>query len=250
MPTSGWCADTDAVAHLFVVALDEHLTVAGADGHHLQRVRRLRPGEVVTAADPAARWRRYEVIDARDGELTLTAAGPPNLEPVLSPRLRVAFALTKGQHPDLVVRQCSELGVDAVTPVVAARSVVRWDLDTDPRPLERLRRVARESALQCRRARLLTVDAPVPLTSLAGHPGLIVADRHGTPAAMLADPVDEAWLLVIGPEGGLDPAEMATLGDPPRLAVGPHVLRAETAAGAAAAALAGRRRTSANDHPG
>ena len=127
--------------------------------------------------------------------------------------------------------------------------MVRWDPDRDPRPLERLRRVARESALQSRRARLLAVDAPVPLTSLAGHPGLVVADRHGTPAGALPEPGDGGWLLVVGPEGGLDPAELATLRDPPRLAVGPHVLRAETAAVAGAAALTGRR-VSTNDHPG
>jgi 16S rRNA (uracil1498-N3)-methyltransferase len=249
MAASGWCADTDAVAHLLVPELDDHLTVAGADGHHLQRVRRLRPDEVVTAADPTAHWRRYRVVDAHAGELTLTADGPPTLEPTLRPHLRVAFALTKGQHPDVVVRQCSELGVDAVLPVVAARSVVRWDA-ADPRPLERLRRVAHESALQCRRARLLTVDAPIPLTHLAGQPGLVVADRQGTAAGTLADPADGAWLLLVGPEGGLDPTELATLGDPPRLAVGPHVLRAETAAGSAAAALTGRRHPDTTDHPG
>jgi 16S rRNA (uracil1498-N3)-methyltransferase len=250
MAALGWCADTDAVAHLLVSDLDDELAVAGADGHHLQRVRRLHPGEVVTAADPAARWRRYRVVDARDGWLTLTGAGAPTLEPTLRPRLRVAFALTKGQRPDVVVRQCSELGVDAVVPVVAARSVARWDPHTDIRPLERLRRVARESALQCRRARLLAVDAPVPLNRLAGQPGLVVADRHGIPAGVLAEPTDGAWLLVVGPEGGLDPAELATLGDPPHLAVGPHILRAETAAVAGAAALTSQRHLSPNDHPG
>ncbi len=249
MAASGWCADTDADAHLLVSELGDHLTVAGADGHHLQRVRRLRPDEVVTAADPNAHWRRYRVTDAHAGELTLTAEGPRTLEPTLRPHLRVAFALTKGQHPDVVVRQCSELGVDAVLPVVAARSVVRWDA-ADPRPLARLRRVARESALQCRRARLLTVDAPIPLTDLAGQPGLLVADRQGTAAGTLADPADGAWLVVVGPEGGLDPNELATLGDPPRLAVGPHVLRSETAAGAAAAALTGCRHPNPTDHPG
>jgi 16S rRNA (uracil1498-N3)-methyltransferase len=250
MPASGWCADTDAVAHVLVPELDDELTVTGADGHHLQRVRRLHPGEVVTAADPTARWRRYQVVAARAGELTLTAAGASTLEPTLHPRLTVAFALTKGQRPDLVVRQCSELGVDAVVPVIAARSVVRWDPHTDARPLDRLRRVARESALQCRRARLLTVDVPVPFARLTGRSGLVVADRHGWPAGLLAEPPDGAWLLVVGPEGGLDSAELATLGDPPRLAVGPHVLRAETAAAAAAAALAGRRHPSQDDHPG
>ncbi len=48
---------------------------------------------------------------------------------------------------------------------------------------------------------------------------------------------------MVGPEGGLTAEEHTLLGDPPRLAVGPHVLRAETAALAVAAALAGLRET-------
>ncbi len=140
-----------------------------------------------------------------------------------------------------MVRHASELGVDAVIPVLAARSVVRWDTRRAADALDRLRRVAREAAAQSRRARLLTVEAPVALADLAGEPGLLVADRLGVPAHLLPNPGPAGWLVVIGPEGGLTPDEYATLGDPPRLAVGPHVLRSEPAALAAAAALAGHR---------
>ncbi len=162
MGASGWCADANAVAHLFVPDLDDELIVAGADGHHLQRVRRLHAGEAVTAADPHARWRRYHIVDARDGRLTLVATGPHTEEPTLHPGLRVAFAPTKGHHPDLVVRQCSELGVDAVVPVVAARSVVRWDHRDRPPPRPAPTASPDESAVQCHRARLLTVEGARP----------------------------------------------------------------------------------------
>ena len=241
MTRVAWCASVDAVAHLIVEHLDDQLRVTDADGHHLQRVRRLRPGELITAADGAGHWREYTITATQPGLLTLDARAAPVAEPVLSPPLRVACALTKGEHPDAVVRHCSELGVDAVLLVVDARTVVRWDADRATRALTRLRRVAREAAGQCRRARLLTVEAPVPLAELAGQPGLLVADRVGTPADLLPAPSPTGWLLVVGPEGGLTADEHARLGDPPRLAVGPHVLRTETAALAAAAALTGHR---------
>jgi 16S rRNA (uracil1498-N3)-methyltransferase len=247
-----WCASADAVAHLILDPLDDELHVGDTDGHHLQRVRRLTVGEPVTAADGAGRWREYTITATHPGRLTLTARSGPVTEPVLDPPLRLACALTKGEQPDAVVRHASELGVDAVLLVVAARSVARWGPDRAARALARLRRVARESAGQCRRARLLTVDAAGPLTGLAGHPGLVVADRAGQPADTLPAPPASGWLVVIGPEGGLTPDEHTQIGDPPRLAVGPHVLRAETAALATAAALAAHRHPRprrAADHP-
>jgi 16S rRNA (uracil1498-N3)-methyltransferase len=245
-----WCADADAVAHLIVDHLDPRLVVDGTDGHHLQRVRRLRVGEPVTAADGTGRWCRYRITHTEPGVLSLEASGEPAEEPALAPPLRVACALTKGERPDAVVRHCSELGVDAVLPVVAARSVVRWDTDRSAAAIARLRRVAREAAGQSRRARLLTVEPAVALAALAGEPGLVVADRAGQPAHLVPEPPPAGWLVVVGPEGGLTADEYATLGHPPRLAVGPHVLRAETAALAAAAALAGRRRpVPTPDHP-
>jgi 16S rRNA (uracil1498-N3)-methyltransferase len=248
-----WCASADAVAHLLVDRLDDQLHVGDTDGHHLQRVRRLRTGEPITAADGAGHWREYTVAATEPGSLTLEARAAPATEPVLHPPLRVACALSKGEHPDAVVRHCSELGVDALLLVVATRSVVRWDADRARRAVTRLRRVAREAAGQCRRARLLLVEAPVPLLDLAGQPGLVVADRGGDPAHLLPAPTPAGWLVVVGPEGGLRAEEHTGLGDPPRLAVGPHVLRADTAALAAAAALAGHRRsgptTPQSDHP-
>ncbi|HEY5165378.1 MAG TPA: RsmE family RNA methyltransferase [Acidimicrobiia bacterium] len=254
MTRVAWCASADAVAHLIVEQLDDQLRVTDADGHHLQRVRRLRTGELITAADGAGQWREYTIAATEPGALTLEARAAPATEPVLHPPLRVACALTKGEHPDAVVRHCSELGVDAVLLVIAARSVVRWDTDRATRALTRLRRVAREAAAQCRRARLLTVEPAVPLADLARQPGLLVADRDGDPAHLLPAPTPAGWLVVVGPEGGLTPDEHTQLGHPPRLAVGPHVLRAETSALAAAAALTGHRQprpapTPQSDHP-
>jgi len=141
-----------------------------------------------------------------------------------------------------VVRQATELGVDAVLPVLAARSVARWPEARQAQALARLRRVGAEAAAQARRARPVLVEPLQALAGLAGRPGLVLADRDGQPAGALgADPGPDGWLVLVGPEGGLDPAERSLLGDPPRLAVGPHVLRAETAGAAVAAALAGRR---------
>jgi 16S rRNA (uracil1498-N3)-methyltransferase len=218
---------------VYVPELPDTLQLDGDDAHHLRRVLRLRGGEVVTAADGAGRWRSY-VVTAGD---RLEATGPEQREPELHPRLAVAFALTKGDKPELVVQKLTELGVDRILPVLAERSIARPEPARAEAQVQRWRRVAREAGRQCRRAGLPEVADLVPLAALAGHPGLVVAERGG---AVLAAPVmgigDEV-LVVVGPEGGLTDAEVELLAPAFRLGLGPHVLRAETAAVAVAAVL-------------
>lgn len=240
MGQAGFAADTAAVAHLFADEIDDEIVVEDGDGHHLARVRRVRVGERVTVANRHGAWREYAVRAVRAGELSIEAVGPTRVEPGLAPRLCVAFALTKGAKPEVVVRQLTELGVDALMPVVGERSVARRDAAGEAVLVERLERVAREAAMQARRARLPAISAPSPLLDLAGRPGLVLADRAGSPTAPAVAP-PEGWTLVVGPEGGLSTAELEALAGAPRLRVGSHVLRAETAAVAAAALLAAAR---------
>jgi 16S rRNA (uracil1498-N3)-methyltransferase len=244
----GWPADIPASAHVFVASaaeLADHVEVGGEEGHHLARVLRLRIGETVTVADGGGRWRPYRVgsVTAPDGAAVvwLDAAGGPEQEPAASPRLAVAFALTKGDKPELVVQKLTELGVDRILPVLAERSVSRPDPGRAAAALERWRRIAREAARQSRRATLPAVEALGPLAALAGHPSLVVAERGGQPADSLGSPSGDEILVVVGPEGGLGGAEVEALKPWARLDLGPHILRAETAALAAAALLVARR---------
>lgn len=242
--TSGpdWVASAAASAHVFVPELPDRLTLEGDDAHHLSRVLRLRPGEVVTAADGAGRWRPYVLVAGTE----LEATGVEQMEPQLQPRLAVAFALTKGDKPELAVQKLTELGADRILPVLAERSVARPETGRAAAQAERWRRVAREAARQCRRARLPEVADLAGLASLAGHPGLVVAERGGaSPATVVAGCGDEL-LIVVGPEGGLTDQEVDGLAPVYRLSLGPHILRAETAALAAAAVVAVIRCNSAS----
>ena len=101
--------------------------------------------------------------------------------------------------------------------------------------------------MQCRRSRLPVVEAVVDLADVAVRPGLLVADRTGAAPGDLPAPGPTGWLVLVGPEGGFSESEAATLTGRPRLAVGPHVLRAETAAVAAAAVLGSQGKEIATD---
>ena len=107
-------------AHAFVTDLSAP-ALGPDDRHHFDRVLRLRPGAVITVADGQGSWRacRYGA--------ELEPIGPVTYEAPVEPELGVAFALVKGDRPELVVQKLTELGIDVIVPFVAQRSVVRWD---------------------------------------------------------------------------------------------------------------------------
>ena len=247
----GWPADErDAAAHAFVgdaADLADDVVLDGPDGHHLQRVRRLRAGERLTLADGRGAWRAYEVEAVSPGSLQLGARGELRAEPDLVPRVALAVALTKAGALETVVARTTELGVARVVPLRTRRCVVRWTAADAERAVGRLRATAREAAAQSRRARLPEIAPVTDLAGIADRPGLVVADRSGAPARQLAAPGPVAgappeWIAVVGPEGGLDPDELAQLAHAPRVGLGPYVLKAETAPIAAAALLLDRAR--------
>jgi 16S rRNA (uracil1498-N3)-methyltransferase len=149
--------------------------------------------------------------------------------------LTVAFAPTKGDRPERVTRTLTELGVDRIVPIRSARSVVRWEGPRGDRTVERLRRVAREAAAQCRRPWLPEVSPPTDLDALAVRTGVPICLAQPGGRAPSLDPPG----LTVGPEGGWDADELARYG--PGVGLGPTVLRAETAAVAAGAVLCALR---------
>jgi 16S rRNA (uracil1498-N3)-methyltransferase len=149
-----------------------------------------------------------------------------------TPALTVGFSLVKGDRPEWTVQKLTELGVDRIVPLTTDRTVVRWDAAKAARNGERLRRIAREAAMQCRRVWLPVVDDVQSFDAAVDAPDVCVADPGGRP------PTLERPSILVGPEGGWSDRERARVDASARVALGPHVLRAETAAVAAGTALA------------
>ena len=223
---------TSAAAHVFLADLDDPI-IDDADRHHLERVLRLRAGETVTASDGSGGLRVCTFVAGG----ALEPAGDVDREPPPAPPIGVGFALVKGDKPEWVVQKLTECGVDRIVPFAAERSVVRWDEAKAARNLDRLRRVAREAAMQSRRRWLPEVEAVQPFAEVALRPGVGLAD--GGDDALPPDLTRWPTLLV-GPEGGWSEAERAA-GEGRLVRLGPHVFRAETAAVAAGTVLAALR---------
>ena len=157
-----WPASAGATAHTFRDGLDDAVVIDGDDGHHLQRVRRVRAGERVTIADGRGRWRLYDVVSSDAGVLAVNAVSPVQTEPNVRPTLAIAFGLTKGSKADVVVQQLTELGVDRILPVIAQRSVTRWDDARAAAATARFGRVAARSRGPKPRARTSLRSPPPP----------------------------------------------------------------------------------------
>lgn len=218
----------------------ERLIITGEEAEHAARVKRIAPGDRVQLLDGHGTVAAALVGRAgpeRSGrgrvwilEVTVESvcrAQPPH------PAVEVWAATPKGSRVDELVEGLSQVGAAAWSPLAAERTVVT------PREtkLERLERIAWESAKQCGRAWVLRIGRERTLAEgLASEPGVrvVVADASGAPydASGAA-----AVRILVGPEGGWSQSELeAARSSGATIArFGPHAMRIETAAVVAAA---------------
>jgi len=201
--------------------------LSAEDAHHLSRVLRLRPGSELCLSDGVGSVRSAELGDRG----TLAGLGDVQGAPPTTDGVTVGVVPPKGERLEWLVGRLCELGVDRISLLESERSVVRWDEARWGRAEERLRRVVRSASAQSRRPRWPELERADLRSRLAA--GVPVADLDGRPP----DAGDRE--LLVGPEGGWSEAERA-LADAGggRVQLAADVLRVETAAVAAASALA------------
>lgn len=219
-----------AKAHVFVGDVDNP-TLEPDDHHHLAKALRIRKGESVTASDGRGYWRECLFEDGP----SLRPVGDVAFEPAATPRITIGFALTKSDKPEWAVQKLTEAGVDVIVPFAAARSVVKWEPDKAARNHERLVKVAREAAMQCRRVWVPEVRVPQTFAeAVAGVGGdVALADPDGEPLSLAKT------CVFVGPEGGWSAEEIGV--SAAKVSYSANVLRAETATVAAGLLLCALR---------
>jgi len=213
--------------------------LTGGEGHHAATVQRLRAGERLLLGDGRGGVAEAVVTAAGRGVLEL-AMGVRRFVPAPSPRLVVAQGIAKGDRAELAVQAMTEVGVDAIVPWQAARTVVRW---RDAKPVDRWRATAREAAKQARRFRVPEIGATASTADLAARDHLLVLHEEAMARLSTVDlPAAAELTLVVGPEGGVAPEELAAFEAAGALVVrlGDEVLRTSTAGVAALAVLSAR----------
>ncbi|RYD56721.1 MAG: 16S rRNA (uracil(1498)-N(3))-methyltransferase [Sphingomonadales bacterium] len=210
------------------------LRIDGPQAHYLVQVMRIKAGDPV------------KLFDDRTGEWLGVAAGVGKRDLVLDvtgrlrerepvPDLWLAFAPIKKGPVDWLVEKACELGVDRLLPVFTHRTMV------DRLNLERMRANMIEAAEQCGRTALPSITEPVKLAALlrdwpADRTIFFADETGGAPAAETMRARRGPAAILIGPEGGFDSEEREVIRAHPQavgVALGPRILRAETAAAAA-----------------
>ncbi|MFD4372050.1 16S rRNA (uracil(1498)-N(3))-methyltransferase [Streptomyces sp. NPDC058486] len=222
----------------------------GPEGRHAVSVKRLQAGEELVLTDGRGRWARCVVRDAEGKDRLTVEVTEDHEDPAEEPRITVVQALPKGDRGELAVETMTETGVDAIVPWAASRCITQWRGDRGLKALAKWRSTAREAGKQSRRTRFPEVDdlmstkQVAQLLAGADFAAVLHEDRdHPSDAlATAALPPKGSIVLVVGPEGGVSPEELAAFeaagAKPYRL--GRSVLRTSTAGTAATALVLGR----------
>ncbi|TSB21625.1 16S rRNA (uracil(1498)-N(3))-methyltransferase [Streptomyces benahoarensis] len=223
------------------------LVLDGPEGRHAVSVRRLRAGEDVVLTDGAGTG-AYGTVAAAEGKDRLTVAvAEVRTEPAPPVRITVVQALPKGDRGELAVETMTETGVDAVVPWAASRCVTQWRGERAAKSLAKWRATAREAGKQSRRLTFPEVGEARTTKQVAellaeADFAAVLHEEGAAPLATAELPASGSVVLVVGPEGGVAPDELAAFeaagAAPYRL--GPTVLRTSTAGTAATALLLGR----------
>lgn len=242
-PALYWLADLSA-------GVGEVVDLTGPEAHHAATVKRIAIGERVLLADGSGVLVEAQAVEVARDRVRFEILSRREIA-VPQPRFTVVQALPKGDRADLAVEVLTELGADEIVPWSASRSISQWrgaaggdGAGKAARGVAKWRRTAAEASKQSRRARIpdvaeLADTATIGQRVAAADLALVLHEESELPLSGFPIPDKGEVLLIVGPEGGVSPAELESFamagGQPVRL--GAEVLRTSTAGAAALAVL-------------
>jgi len=219
-------------------------TLTDEAANHVARVLRLRAGAplVLFNGEGGEFDARISALARREVVVEVGDHRPRECESSLG--VTLVQAVSRGERMDYTIQKAVELGVRRIVPVLSSRSVVNLDEERRERRLAHWRKVVVGACEQCGRNRLPEVLEPRPLADWLAQSNnglMLVLDHRGQRSLGEFAPATEVTLL-IGPEGGLAPEEVAAAhaAGYEGLRLGPRVLRTETAAVTALSVLQAR----------
>lgn len=213
---------------------DGKLVLEETDLHHLLNVKRATIGEEIEITDKNTTYKcKISSIKPLKAEV-LEASNSREIENTLS----LAFCLLKGDHNELIVLKGTELGVSRFYPVISSRVIVK-PKEKEDNKFQRLKKIAKEGAEQCRRSSIPEIEGYISfdeLLKLDYRHKIIPYEEESLKSNTLFSSLkahkNEPTLILIGPEGGFSNEEVdkaIKAGFEP-VSLGKRILRAETAA--------------------
>jgi 16S rRNA (uracil1498-N3)-methyltransferase len=216
-------------------------TLDGDEGRHAATVKRMREGEVIHLCDGQGTRAIATVEKVHKHSLDLTI-DQFTFEDAPEPRFVVVQALAKGERAELAVEMLTEVGADAIIPWRAEHSIGKWD--SVDKGLEKWRRTSRESAKQSRRAwipEISNLKSTAEVCELMSQAQSVFVLHESADQALAACAIREQGtiMIVVGPEGGISPDELAAFSAAGARVVhmGASVMRTSTAGAIAVGGL-------------
>jgi 16S rRNA (uracil1498-N3)-methyltransferase len=219
---------------------DGRFVITGSDAKHIGRVLRLRVKDEITLVthDGRGYLGTIESVEREQVSGSIQPDAGGNTE--ASVEITLIQGLPKGNKMELIIQKATEIGVVRIQPVLTQRAVARWDGEGTGHKIVRWQKIAQEAAKQSHRHRIPVVEEPLPweefLTRDKGRWDLRILPWEGTKDGSLKALLTSTGhyhhvQILIGPEGGLSPEEVAFAmehGARP-ISLGPRILRTETA---------------------
>lgn len=218
---------------------DDKILLEGELAHHINHVLRMTSGEEVTLADGCGHLYHGRLSAFGKDTVTAEILSVSEVKGETKTAITLYQGMPKGDKLELIIQKCTELGVDAIVPVFTKRSVVKLDSSKAAKKTERWQKIAQEASQQSKRITVPTIRQPLSWTQLLDviepeELTLVLWEdeaTQGLKTLLEATRLPERINLIIGPEGGLEEAEVQAL-----KAIGAHstslgkrILRTETA---------------------
>ncbi|MED3661516.1 16S rRNA (uracil(1498)-N(3))-methyltransferase [Ureibacillus sp. FSL K6-8385] len=220
----------------------KQITIVGEPAHHITKVMRMKKGDRIVVVNDGTAYVcsilsvGQEVVAEQTGETVPSTEMPVQVD--------IACGLPKGDKLEFIAQKGTELGMHALIPFVAERSIAKWDEKKSGRKIERLSKIAQEAAEQSQRTFVPLISPPLSfrqlLESFSSYDAVFVADeeeakgkrtRFAEQLKKVYDSESKSILFIFGPEGGISRKEIEAMKEHGAMpvALGPRILRAETA---------------------
>ncbi|MFS0786268.1 16S rRNA (uracil(1498)-N(3))-methyltransferase [Shouchella sp. 1P09AA] len=222
---------------------DTNISVTGEDAQHIRKVMRMSVGDHIVCVNTRSRSVVVKLTAVSEASVDGEILYDEDKQTDMPVQVTLAQGLPKGDKFEYIIQKATELGVHAIIPFLAERSIVKWDEKKIQKKLTRFEKIAKEASEQSHRSSIPQIEAPLDGQALVSRVNLydacLVCDEEEAKQgekSQLKQMLETLkpgtrLLIIVGPEGGLSRSEVRELtGAQARTcSLGPRILRTETA---------------------
>lgn len=217
------------------------IALSAEQAHYIQTVLRLRSGDTLEVFDGHDRIACAELVihGKKTASVTLSSVTTQSTESPL--KVTLVQGISRGERMDFTLQKATELGIYTIQPIFSERTEVKLKGEKLIKRIEHWQKIVINACEQCGRNRIPRVLPAITLSEWVAQstmPSFVLHHRDSQTLKELTQPTG-AFSLIIGPEGGLAEHEVELLkyNKAQGLKLGPRILRTETAALTALAAI-------------